>query len=438
MSVVSFREYERIPVVDKLSSEAERALSVVDIDQLDKLAARLRIPVIEHLSRSQVRPAQYVGAVQIGGRTVEFLPKIEQTDVEVNLPAVRHNLLQMLLVAYDLEGVTPGKATLEQSSDGWLDILMRLFSRALAEQLRRGLIRRYREEAEDLPTVRGSLQIEEQMRRNLVHRERSACAYDEFDENHALNQLLRAAIRRMLRVASNNTTQQALRELLPAFEGVSDVAPTADWMDRVTLDRGSARFSLCLDMARLFLRGATTGLYAGDQISFALLFDMNDLFERFVARTLRRRLRGSGFEVSIQDSRYHLVRDLKSSQRLFRLRPDIVVRKDGMPRCVVDTKWKRLLPEERKLGISQGDLYQMLAYAEGYSSAVLLVYPWDPAGGDHLSVRKRLVFEGGKQATVTIGEVSLQELSGVDDRLVMLLKKAGNVLADEVCNEPLI
>jgi hypothetical protein len=65
-------------------------------------------------------------------------------------------------------------------------------------------------------------------------------------------------------------------------------------------------------------------------------------------------------------------------------------------------------------------------------------YPWDPAGGDHLSVRKRLVFEGGKQATVTIGEVSLQELSGVDDRLVMLLKKAGNVLADEVCNEPLI
>jgi len=434
MSVVSFREYERIPVVETLSSPVERALSVADIDQLDALAARLKIPVIEHLSRSRVRPAQYVGAVQLGGRTLEFLPKIEQTEVEVDLPAVRHNLLQMLLVAYDMEGASPGKAALEKSSDGWLDILLRLFSRALADQLRRGLIRRYREEADDLPTVRGRLQIEEQVRRNLVHRERSACAYDEFDEDHALNQLFRLAIRRMLRVASNNTTQQALRELLPAFEGVSDVAPTADWLDRVTLDRVSERFGLCLGMARLFLRGATTGLYAGDQNSFALLFDMNDLFERFVARTLRRRLRGSGFEVSIQDSRHHLVRDLKSSQRLFRLRPDIVVRKDGWPLCIVDTKWKRLSPEERKLGISQGDLYQMLAYAEGYaSSAVLLIYPWDPAGGDHLRVRKRLVFEGGKQSTVTIGEVSLQDLSGVDDRLVGLLEGAGVMLAVEVC-----
>ena len=36
------------------------------------------------------------------------------------------------------------------------------------------------------------------------------------------------------------------------------------------------------------------------------------------------------------------------------------------------------------------------------------------AGGDHLSVRKRLVFEGGKQSTVTIGEVSLQDFDPAD------------------------
>ena len=425
MSVVSFREYERIQVVEKLSSPTDDALSVAEIEQLDALATRLKIPVIEHLSRSRVRPAQYVGAVQLAGRTIEFLPKIERTGGELDLPAVRHNLLRMLLVAYDLEGATPGKAALEKNSDGWLDILMRLFSRALADQLRRGLIRRYREESDDLPTVRGRLQIEEQLRRNLVHRERSACEFDEFDEDHALNQLFRVAIRRMLRVASNNTTQQALRELLPAFEGVSDVTPTADWLDRVTLDRVSERFGLCLGMARLFLSGATTGLYAGDQNSFALLFDMNELFEKYVARTLRRQLRGKGVEVSIQDSRFHLVRDPQTGHRLFKLRPDIVVRQDGKVHCVIDTKWKRLSPEERKLGIAQGDLYQMLAYAEGYeSAAVLLVYPWDPAGGIHQSVRKQLVFEGGRRATVTVGELALDDLDDVGKRLESLLERA--------------
>jgi len=428
MSVVSFREHERIPVVEKLTSPTERALSVADIDQLDALATRLKIPVIEHLSRSRVRPAQYVGAVQLARRTIEFLPKIERTGGELDLPAVRHNLLRMLLVAYDLEGATPGKAALEKNSDGWLDILMRLFSRALADQLRRGLIRRYREESDDLPTVRGRLQIEEQIRRNLVHRERSACEFDEFDEDHALNQLFRVAIRRMLRVASNNTTQQALRELLPAFEGVSDVTPTTDWLDRVTLDRVSERFGLCLGMARLFLRGATTGLYSGDQNSFALLFDMNELFEKYVARTLRRQLRGSGFDVSIQDARFHLVRDPQNGLRLFKLRPDIVVRREGAAYCVVDTKWKRLSPDERKLGIAQGDLYQMLAYAEGYGSAtVLLIYPWDPSGGAHLSVRKQLVFEGGRRSTVTVGELALDDLAEAGTRLESLLERAANI-----------
>lgn len=425
MSLVSFREYDKIPVVDRLASPSESKLTVAEVDALDALAMRLKIPVIEHLSRSRVRPVQYVGAVVVAGRTIELLPKIEQTDGECQSPTVRQNLLKMLLVAYDLDGATPGKAALEHSEDGWLDILMRLFARALADQLRRGLVRRYRPEADDLPTVRGRLQIEEQLRRNLIHRERSACEFDEFDEDHALNQVFRVAIRRMLRLASNNVTQQALRELLPAFEGVSDVDPTGDWLARVTLDRTSDRFGLCLGMARLFLQGTTTGLYAGERNSFALLFDMNELFEKYVARTLRRQLRGSGFEVSIQDVRFHLVRDAQTRQRLFRLKPDIVVRYGEAVCCVIDTKWKRLLPEERKLGIAQGDLYQMLAYAEGYASAaLLLLYPWDPAGGAHESVRKQLVFEGGRRSTVTIGEVALDDLSTVGERLENLLRRA--------------
>jgi 5-methylcytosine-specific restriction enzyme subunit McrC len=430
MSLVSFREYEKIPVVERLALPEERKLSVVEVDALDALAARLKIPVIEHLSRSRVRPAQYVGAVFVAGRTIELLPKIEQVDGECELPMVRQNLLKMLLVAYDLDGATPGQAALEHSDDGWLDILMRLFARALADQLRRGLIRRYRAEADDLPTVRGRLQIEEQLRRNLVHRERSACEFDEFDEDHALNQLFRVAIRRMLHLATNTVTQQALRELLPAFEGVSDVEPTGDWLARVTLDRISERFGLCLGMARLFLQGTTTGLYAGERNSFALLFDMSALFEKYVARTLRRQLHGSGFEVSIQDTRFHLVRDPKTGQRLFRLRPDIVVRRGEAVYCLVDTKWKRLSPEERKLGIAQGDLYQMLAYAEGYASAaVLLLYPWDPAGGAHESLRKKLVFEGGRRSTVSIGEVALDDLSTVGGRLEDLLRRAATLEA---------
>ena len=425
MSLVSFREYDKIEVVEK--GALDKQLTVAELDALDAVAKRLKIPIIKYLNRRVVQPAQYVGTVCLPGRTVEFLPKIERSKEDGAMASdllpravVRHNLLKMLLVAYDLEGASPGLAALEKSSDSWLDILMRLFAQALADQLRRGLVRRYRVETDDLPTIRGRLQIEEQLRRNIVHRERLACEFDEFDEDHALNQLFRVAIKRMLLAATSNATQQALRELMPAFEGVSDVEPSPVWLDSVKLDRLSERFALPLGMAKLFLRGATTRLHSGDQNSFALLFDMNKLFEKFVARTLRKHLRGKDFEVSIQDKSLYLVQG-----KLFQLQPDIVIRKGEKIYCVVDTKWKRLSPEENKLGIAQGDLYQMLAYAECCESdAVLLVYPWNPDGGPHESVRKQLKFAGGRKSVVTVGEVALDELAGVGERLVELLSKA--------------
>jgi 5-methylcytosine-specific restriction enzyme subunit McrC len=43
---------------------------------------------------------------------------------------------------------------------------------------------------------------------------------------------------------------------------------------------------------------------------------------------------------------------------------------------LIDTKYKRLDQEDRKLGISQGDFYQMHAYAHRYQSPrVLMLYP---------------------------------------------------------------
>ena len=46
MSLVSFREYEPIPVVEKVDPADERKLTIAEVDALDALAARLKIPVL--------------------------------------------------------------------------------------------------------------------------------------------------------------------------------------------------------------------------------------------------------------------------------------------------------------------------------------------------------------------------------------------------------
>ena len=423
MNVVSFREYEPIRVLPTLPTPDERAISVSELEVLDTLSARLGLQLIEHVSRSLIRPRQYVGAIQMPTRVLEFLPKIETTGTE-DLPAVRHNLLEMLLVAYDLGGDTSGQAGLASRSVGWLDLLIQLFCRALADQVRRGLVKRYRTEQDDLPTVRGRILIEQQLRRNLIHKERSACEFDEFDENHALNQLFKLVIGLMLRVAGNVTTQQAARELMPAFQNVADVHPTSAWRDGIKLDRMSERYGFCLSLAKLFLQGMTTDIYSGRQQSFALMFDMAELFERYIGKQMKKALRPNGHQVLLQHTKHYLVKDLKTNCRLFQLRPDIFVTTDQKPRCIVDTKWKRLQPSERKLGVAQADLYQMLAYSERYQcESILLLYPWSHSGGAFQGVHKQFVFEE-KTSRVTIGEVSLQDLKTVPTQLLQLMERA--------------
>jgi 5-methylcytosine-specific restriction enzyme subunit McrC len=64
----------------------------------------------------------------------------------------------------------------------------------------------------------------------------------------------------------------------------------------------------------------------------------------------------------------------------FQTRPDIIIRdrQSNAPIAIVDTKWKHLSPaiEDAKHGVSQTDVYQMMAYGQLYTCPdLLLLYP---------------------------------------------------------------
>ncbi len=136
------------------------------------------------------------------------------------------------------------------------------------------------------------------------------------------------------------------------------------------LGRKTERYRLALDIARLILLDHSPRLRAGDVELLALLFDMNALWEAYVAAILRRAAE-STVEVRTQESRIFW---RAPGRRRRTLRPDIVLYERGVnaPFGVIDTKWK--VPRNGQP--SDGDLKQMFAYNEllGTAQAVLL-YP---------------------------------------------------------------
>ena len=361
------QEWKELPV-------GKDALTERDAKQLhacaERAARRLKLPRTAVLTRTphSLKAGQVVGILQTPGITLEILPKIGSKDDNT----VRKVLVQMLTVAWGLD-VTHGElAALDTQRSDLLEYLIRLFTKRLLAAVRRGLPRRYLVHTEDLALLRGKLDTVRQLTHLSVRPDRLACRFDELSENTPLNRVLKAAVSRLTRITRSASNARRLTELSSRFESVDDTP--APLREPVRTDRTNTAFHSLYRLARFFLSGDWQSTTSGNAVTgFSLLFPMNDLFEEFVGRTMKRTL--APLPVRLQhQGRYSLVNE--SNTPMFALRPDVVVFSEDGP-IIFDTKWKLLAPKDTKMGVSQSDIYQMLAYAKAYKALrLVLIYPW--------------------------------------------------------------
>lgn len=333
-------------------------------------ARKLRLPETGVLARTHhgLRAQQVVGVLSIPGLTLEILPKIEG-----EAQSVRSSLIRMLAVAYDLRVSDGELSSLQTQRHDLLELLVRLFCERLLGAAKQGLSRRYLEHVDDLPVYRGSLLVKRQLTTLAMRPDRLACRFDELSEDTPINRVLRATVVRLGQIARTADNTRRLAELASRFENVG--MSSNPLTELVQLDRTNAAFHQVYGLARLFLAGDWQGTSGGRASGFSLLFPMNDLFEAFIGKTLRRALAPN--KVALQD-RKHFALVHAEGGGAFALRPDAVIETVKGP-LVLDTKWKRLDPTEGgNLGVSQSDIYQMMAYAHAYdASRLVLLYPWD-------------------------------------------------------------
>lgn len=329
-------------------------------------ASRLKAPHILTRTIRGLKAGQVVGILSIPGRAVEILPKIDGED-----GAVRAALIHMLSVARGLRIADGELAALDTQRRDFLELLARLFADRLRAAVRRGLPRRYAEREEDLGMLRGRLDVKRQFTHLAVRPDRLACRFDELSEDTPLNRVLKAAVMRLARAVRSAENVRALAELAARFESVGD--SRLPLREPVRLDRTNTAFHDLHRLARLFLAGEWQSTASGRAPGFALLFPMNDLFEKFIGRSLRRAL--APRPVRLQHSALYTLKD-EDGTGIFRLVPDAVIDSPTGP-VIVDTKWKRPKHDDRRLGIDPSDIYQMLAYARAYGAArAMLLYPW--------------------------------------------------------------
>lgn len=338
-------------------------------------------------SDGYARTTQWVGVVQIPGAQVEILPKI---DVLVGADAkpqdeqaqyeARRNLLYMLSVSGDIPVRSRDVARLAIRQAPLSETLAAIFADRLRQELLRGPQRAYLEHEANLRSFKGKLLVARQVLHNAAHRERFFCRFDEFSDDTLMNRIFRASCRVLLRVTRTPATQDVIHQCLLLLDGVTDTEVQSADFDRIAITRQNERFEDVLRFCRLLLSGRTPTIQAGGTQTFSLLFDMNKVFERFVAVFLRRyvvpRLTGVLLFPQATQRTRHLMES--NGAGVLRLQPDLLLEGPENCRLVMDTKWKLLAAGRRgRGGVSEADLYQLYAYARRYGCArSILLYPY--------------------------------------------------------------
>jgi len=373
--VITVIEHESVPIVHSRTS-GQKELGEKHSDLLAKLKGKLPSKAWYRGNR-EIKFASYCGVISLGNLSIEILPKIHGIEAD-DVESSRKVLVHMLYRARHLKLTRAGTAGINLQKRFLLDIFILHFCEQLHAQLTRGMIQKYVRREENLNVLRGKLKIGEHLKRNLAHGERLFCQYDELSTDNVYNQILKHVLGIMLKKAKGIRALQHVSELLTRFEPISDFATDATTaVNSLSFDRMTNRYEQIFEQCGFFLRRFYPGVTTGEKDCLALLFDMNRLFEAYVGVELREETKGKNISIREQGPQKYFAKREDSGKPIFMMKPDFsFLNKSGNPVAIADAKWKVLDSEEKKLGITQSDMYQIGSYASRYGARNLaLFYP---------------------------------------------------------------
>ncbi|MCL7748757.1 McrC family protein [Halalkalibacter alkaliphilus] len=330
--------------------------------------------IVEYSNR-KLRFINLVGVIQLKTVRIEILPKID-LHVE-NEMLNRRALLNMLSLTKKLP-IEIGDKTLNQYEKvDLLHILASLYIVELTKTLHRGIYREYRLTAENIPTLKGSLLVPDHIRKNVQRTVHAFCEFDELTPNIMENQVLKAAVKVIFPYVQHSSLKINLMNGLELLEDVDDVHIHSTMLDQMVLNRQNKHYEQALQLAIAILQSNSMSSAQNQQIGFAFLFKMNDLFEGYIGEVLKRILFPTSYEVRSQHTAKKLLQNITTGREDILLKPDFVIEtSEEVPKVIIDTKWKSAFVNYRR-NYKQSDLYQMYAYITTYKTAehCILLYP---------------------------------------------------------------
>jgi 5-methylcytosine-specific restriction enzyme subunit McrC len=337
------------------------------------------------------------------------------------------NIYYMLCYAWDILDQKDTLALGTESLDNIYNLLSRVYISGVTNLLKRGLNRNYIEEAEEMPMIKGKINITSSLKRQSFRFGKAVCIYDDFSHDIVLNQIIKRTINILLKTPElDNNLKIKLNKLVASFQQIQDISLTDRMFSTLRFDRNNHHYVLLMNISELIYKGLITK-EEGDQLRFSDFIrekQMAKLYEKFVLNFYKKHL-DNNYRVHSPKINWKIDESVTDEDLalLPTMLTDIVVEdKKNNTQLIIDTKYYSQTLISSKWSelkkVRTAHLYQIYAYIhhstyDGYITGMLL-YP---------TVEKEINTIFPMSKTISIKTLNLDtEWKNIERRLISLIQ----------------
>ncbi len=321
----------------------------------------------------ELKSNKYVGVIHYNGQKINLLPKVfydsHGTFDDSKTQIIQEHILWWLSYCRKIR-FPKYQTSLGSAKSDFFEVLIYLFSKYTRELLANSIYQQFEEVNSETAFLKGKLNVNQYIHQNLSKGRwhKFNCSYDSLLLDNKFNRIVKYVANLLKNVTSDQKNKKHLRDILFILNDVTDEKVTAEDCRRISFNPYFDDFQTVKDYCQLFLSNCISFDHKNDLRLFAFLLPMDYVFEDFIRGFIDKEIPG----VNVNQRNTYL-----DESTIFNLKPDIFLQTSGNS-IIADAKYKFIYSNENdpKYGISQSDLYQMLAYAVRFQvNEIILFYP---------------------------------------------------------------
>lgn len=166
-----------------------------------------------------------------------------------------------------------------------------ILSKGIGQQLKQGLYREYLSKTENMPVMRGKIEISGTINNKIARQQLLSCEYDNLSENNLLNQILKTTTMILLRLSKvDREYKDTLKKEMLFFSEVDNIEPATIKWATIKFQRHNQSYRILISICQLILQGMLITTDSGEYklASFIDEQRMSRLYEKFILEYYRK------------------------------------------------------------------------------------------------------------------------------------------------------